>query len=546
MLYRCFPLRRNVFEDRADSMRGLTSILIALIGLCGARPTFAAELSSVATVHVREIKLEGDRLVDPRVFAEHVARLQDRDVSAEELLELAQQLTEHLIERGYVNSGVLLPDQKVDDGVIVLQVVAGKVGTVNVNGNRSLSDRYISSRIGALSDKPFNINDSVRRLQLLQRDPRIKKLDAELKPGVERGFALLNVEVEEQRPYGVSVGIDNHLSPNVGEYQATLDAYHLSVFGMGDALTLGYRYAEGFSGGSFGYALPVNAVGTTVSINAEYNESEIVSEPFAQLNIEGTSLNYGIALRQPLINTLRTEISLTVGVQKEHVESFLLGEPFSFSASDTDGEADVTMILFAQEWVHRDAKRVVAVRSTFNLGVTPAESSMTGEADGEFVEWLGQVEWLQKIDWLSSTLGLKLQLHLSNDTLPAFRKYALGGANSVRGYRENLITRDSGTLASLEWSVPVARWLVPWFSDGQADGEVTLVPFVDYGRGWDYFETLSEPIDIASVGLGAQWRIGRNSGIDLRYAKSLISREILTQDKVLQDDGVHFSVRVGF
>jgi hemolysin activation/secretion protein len=516
-------------------------LLIALM----INPVRAADLSSTATVSVREIRIEGAELIEPSVLAEWLPKYRNRTVSAEELLQLAQQLTAHLIERGFVNSGVILPDQKIDEGIVTLKVIGGRVTEVAVRGNRHLSDRYIATRVAPDEAEPFNINAAVKDLQLLQRDPRIKKLNAELKPGLERGFAVLNVDVEQNRLSGVSIGADNHLSPNVGSQQAVVDAYHLSLLGQGDALYLNYRHAEGFSGGTASYSFPLNSYETSLAVNGDYSTSEIVSEPFAVLDIEGKTLGYGLTLRQPLVHSLQTELALSLGVQRQHVESFLLGEPFSFSASDPDGVSDVTMIHFAQEWVRRSSSRVIAIRSSFNVGVAALHASVGGDADGRFVEWLGQGEWLQKIDWLSSTIGFKLQGHVSNDSLPAFRKYALGGASSVRGYRENLITRDNGVLASLEWSVPVVRWPVPWLSDGQEDGQIAVVPFADYGCGWDYLDEYNEPIDLASVGLGVQWRIGRNSGIDLRFAKALISRESLTYDKVLQDDGIHFSVRVG-
>jgi hemolysin activation/secretion protein len=163
-----------------------------------------------------------------------------------------------------------------------------------------------------------------------------------------------------------------------------------------------------------------------------------------------------------------------------------------------------------------------------------------------FIEWLGQGEWLRKLDWLNSMVGVKLQGHLTNDSLPAYRKYSLGGANSVRGYRENLIVRDEGVLASIEWTLPLAHFQVPWLGDDPGDGQIALVPFADYGYGWDYFVNQNNPEALASVGVGVEWHIGRNSNIELQYGKALIDHIPDNSDKTLQDLGVHFSIRLGF
>jgi len=526
--------------------RALTTALVVCALLFAAVPAVRANELASTSIVVREIKIEGPDIISHSLLDELLPRYTNKEVSAEDLLQLAQQLTVHLIEQGYVNSGVILPDQKVENGIVRLQVIAGHVNSIVVSGNRHLSDSYIASRLRSTDSGPFNINNAVRRLQLLQRNPRILKLNAELKPSVVRGTALLNVDVEEARAYGGSIGIDNHISPNVGTQEAVLDFYHLDLLGQGDAFTFDYRKAEGFSSASVAYGMPLNAHDTTIAVNYDRNTSKIVSQPFARLDIEGATTSYGAALRHPFVNTLQSELTLGIGLQKERVESFLLGEPFSFSASDQEGISQVTLVQLTQDWVNRSAARVIALRSSINVGIDALHASVGGEGDGRFLEWLLQSEWLQKFKWQGSTLGVKLQLHLSNDTLPAYRKYPLGGASSVRGYRENLSTRDNGFLASLEWAVPVGRLPVPWLSQNQSDGQLTLIPFVDYGHGWDYLKTASKPVDLASVGLGAQWRKGKNSSVDLQLAKALISRERPTYDRVLQDDGVHFSVRIGF
>jgi hemolysin activation/secretion protein len=504
----------------------------------------ADKLSTVPTLLVRDIQIDGD-LIPRSVLDEVLPRYRNQMLSSDDLVKLAQQLTAYLVESGYVNSGVILPDQKIENGVVHLHIVAGRVGEVVVTGNRHLSDSYITSRIET-GDAPFNINSAVSKLQKLERDPRIKRLNAELKPSTERGSALLNIDIEEKRMWGASASVDNHISPNVGGVEALFDAYYLSLFGLGDSLTVGYRQAEGFKSGSGQYSVPLNRFDTRVTLLYDQNSSTIVNEPFALLDIEGFTRRYGIVIRQPLVNSLNTELSVELGVHREQVESFLLGEPFSFAVSDADGMSNVTLVQFSQELVHRSAQSVLALRSTFYVGVDALQASVGGDGDGVFIEWLGQGEWLRKLDWLNSMVGVKLQGHLTNDSLPAYRKYSLGGANSVRGYRENLIVRDEGVLASIEWTLPLAHFQVPWLGDDPGDGQIALVPFADYGYGWDYFVNQNNPEALASVGVGVEWHIGRNSNIELQYGKALIDHIPDNSDKTLQDLGVHFSIRLGF
>ena len=523
----------------------VTKLAVAIALSCMAAHALSQELSSAPNVFVRELQIEQNDLIPREVVESACAPYLNRSVSAAELQTLAQQLTRYLVDRGYVSSGVIIPDQEVASGIVRLRLVAGRISDVTVQGNGRLREGYLVDRLGDIYSGPLNVDSLATKLQMLQQDPRIAKLDADVRPGIERGSAVLHLDVEAKRAFGFSVGVDNYISPNVGDQQLTAEVHHLNVMGFGDSLQLAYRKAEGFDGGYVGYDVPITARDTTLGLFYERNNSRIVTEPFANLDIEGDSTRYGLALRHPFIHSPSTELTLGIGLEMQEVRSYLLGEPFAFASGSVDGASRATVATFLQEWIHRDASRVIALRSTFSAGFDAFDATIGGFADGDFLYWLGQAQWLQKIPLWDSTLGLRLQGRISNDALPGYRKYGLGGADSVRGYRENLFVRDNGGLASIEWSTPVAHWRVPGFSRDSNDGEIRIIPFFDYGYGRDYDE-LAGPNDIASVGVAFRWRIASNSHVELQLAKALIDRRPAAVDEVLQDEGVHLSAQIGW
>jgi hemolysin activation/secretion protein len=521
------------------------SIALAAALLGCATECAANELSAATTVAVREIRLQDQELIPQSVLDSLLPAYSNRPVSAQELQELAQRLTAYLVERGYVSSGVVVPDQKVNDGVVSLQVVAGRVTEAVIAGNRRLRAGYISRRLGDVYSSPLNVNDIASRLQVLEQDPRIGRIDATVKPGAARGAAVLSLDVEERPAFGFSVGTDNHISPNVGSEQVRAEIHHLNLTGFGDTLQLTYSDAEGFGGGTLAYSIPLTRWNTLLSFVYERSDSRIVTEPFASLDIEGDTTRYGAELRQPVFRSSHSELTLGLGFDAQKVQSFLLGEPFSFSVADSEGVSRTTAVSFSQEYVRSQAARVLALRSSFTFGIDALDASIGGPGDGEFRYWLGQAQWLQKLGVWDSVLRVHGTLRLADDTLPAYRKYALGGAASVRGYRENLIVRDNGALLTLEWSVPVARVPFPGLSRGQSDGELRLTPFLDYGSGWDHDDAGAE-LDIASAGIAVRWQLAPHSHVELQAAKSLIERPVGASGHVLQDDGIHFSAQIGW
>ena len=91
-------------------------------------------------------------------------------------------------------------------------------------------------------------------------------------------------------------------------------------------------------------------------------------------------------------------------------------------------------------------------------------------------------------------------IQLSNDGLLALEQFALGGANSIRGYRENELVRDQGFALSIEFRYPL-------LDSTTFPGSLTAIPFMDFGGSWD----VSKSNDIEylhSVGLGLVWTAG--------------------------------------
>src|SRR5919202_727806 len=95
--------------------------------------------------------------------------------------------------------GPLTPPQTLQGGVVTIQVVEGSLESINVTGTRRLNPDYIRSRIAIATNKPLNRERLLEALQLLQLNPLIQNLSAELSAGTEPGLSLLEVKVTEAK-----------------------------------------------------------------------------------------------------------------------------------------------------------------------------------------------------------------------------------------------------------------------------------------------------------------------------------------------------------
>ena len=139
-------------------------------------------------------------------------------------------------------------------------------------------------------------------------------------------------------------------------------------------------------------------------------------------------------------------------------------------------------------------------------------------------------------------LLFRTDLQLANDALLPLEAFSVGGAHSVRGYREDQFVRDNGWASSLEWRVPVVRLPIPYLTTRSDEGMVQIAPFFDIGRSW--FTDLDTPAPelIYSIGLGVRWDPTRHIHAELYWGEALTNVETPGND--LQDDGIHFQVLV--
>ena len=499
-------------------------------------------------VLVKKIEVSGSSVFTPEELAKVTAPYENRTLTMEDLESVRRDITLLYVNKGYINSGAVLPDQTVSAGVITFKVIEGKLSHIEVVGNKWFGSSYIRDRVARGASSPVNIIPLQDRLQLLQQDARIQRVHAELRPGGQPGEGNLTVRVDEKPPFSVWVAFNNYQSPSVGSERAITTVSHQNLTGQGDVLSLTYGYSKGLRLMlDTWYSLPVNAYDTTLLLRYRANDTKVVDKVFAPLDIKSETDTLEINIRQPVYRSLNQEIALSLGLERENSTTSLAGEWFNFSPGVKEGYARVVPLRFSQEWTYRSQQQVIAARSRFSygldiMGATNNSALSTDLPTGKFFAWLGQFQWARILDVADIQLISRLDLQRSKDPLLPAEQMGIGGRYTVRGYRENFLVRDEALVASAEARIPLIQ------NRSWAD-YLQLAPFFDYGSGRNTGAASTGSTDLSSCGLGLRWGATPLKGaFELKleaevYAGARLKTVDHTHDD-LQDEGIHFQFAV--
>jgi hemolysin activation/secretion protein len=482
--------------------------------------------AAVETVIVQRFNVEGSTVFSDAQLQAVLSAYLDRPLTFRDLLMARDAVTNLYVSQGYITSGAFIPvDQVIEDGIVTLQVLEGQLADIKVEGTQRLKPEYIRSRIGLIAGPPLNIDELLETLQLLQLNPAIDKLSAELVATPSPGENTLLVQVEEADTFALKVQLNNYENPLLSTFQQVVEVSEVNLTGYADTLDVRYQHADRSHVVELDYELPVSPHNTTVDLGYSFTSSEIVEDPFALIAPQSEAHTWEVGLRHPIVETPSDRVTLGLHLEQRISQSYIEPEGlsrvrfgFPGTGATEDGFTQLTVLQFSQAWQHQTSNQLVVLDSRFRLGTSwlgATGSSVPDDPGNEFLVWQGQALWLQQLNpnWLLVTRAAG---QFADRPLVASELFGVGGVGSVRGYRKDRILADNGFVASLELQTPLLTW-------PEANAVGTIAPFFDYGYGWNSDNQFLREQSLASIGAGFILQIDNRFTARLDYALPLIN-----------------------
>ncbi len=456
--------------------------VLVLAAALGFRTVGAAK-EAVVPVLINEYEVRGVTLVPTIEVEDAVYPYLGSDRDPEDV-ERARQAVEKLYqESGYKTVSVVIPEQEVKDGVVVLQVNEVPVGRLRVKGARYARPGNLKDKAPSLAEgKVINFNDITSDLVALNSNPDVQVTPA-LNPGLVPNTVDVNLEVKDRLPLHAEAELNNRAAPGTEPLRANVSLRATNLWDKGHTLSLSAqtspqdtRQVKVFSGYYLARFEGVKSIGWMA--DASVQDSEVST--LGNANVVGRNSTLGVKALFDLPSTQNFFQTLSFGVTAKRARQ-------QISTSVKDGkkvESDVVTYFplglsysasFKQEkgMTELGADAVFHVRG---LGSTAVDFEQKRyKADGSFVYVRGELSQTQELPWGFQLFG-KGQGQLANQPLLSLEQFSGGGLGTVRGYLESEAVGDLGGVASIELRSPnlafwdkgakASEWRVYGFSEG--------------------------------------------------------------------------------
>ncbi len=436
----------------------------------------ALQLPADISVFVTQFRITGARVFTD---SELLALLDGlpRELSLADLQGIADRITQHYRKSGYPLARAYIPAQAIENGVVEIRVLEGRLGRLVVDNRSLLADQPVAKHLSGLREgETIEATRLERTLLLLDELPGVE-VRSTLKPGASVGLTELNVSLDPERRITGSVESDTFGDRYTGSLRAGAALNINSPAGLGDVLSLRTLSAgEGLSYGRVSYQAPLDVTGTKAGVAWSQTRYRL-GEEFEDLDAHGEATTGTVYLLQPLLRSRRTHLDAQLTYEQKRLDDRL-------DAVSTETHRTLNLWSIGLSGDHADGfGGGGVVRYAASLVAGELELDATSAAlDAEGLRSAGSYSkatyHLVRLQQLAGKLDARMQLsgQAAKKNLDSSEKFSLGGAYGVRAYPQGEAAADDAWLLNLELRyAPAPAWLLSAFYD-TGSGDLSHAP----------------------------------------------------------------------
>jgi hemolysin activation/secretion protein len=507
-----------------------------------------AKAEQEQTFEIYTFKLEGNTIFTTQRLLDLLDDLIGPGKTASDVEKGRDILEKFYHDEGYPSVIVNIPEQKVDDGIIRLQVIESKISVIRVTGNHYFSTEQILDKLPSLSPGTIiHAPDVEREVGKVNRNPDLKVTPTNMAPGKDLGTIEVDLKAVDHSPFHGSLEVDNRNTHDTTPLRLNLGAHYDNLWGLEHALGVQYQFSpqnfdevEVVSGS---YTLPapwdrdtsiiaygVYSNSNTTSFSTDFNsigKGDIIGTRYLIPLPSYYAFNHTAVLGFDYKHFDESTglLGATTGLTTSPVEYMPLSLSYNASLPDSTGSTQFSAAF------NMSFRGLVARQQNFDDNRYQARSNY-------FYTSLSLARQ-QKLPG-GAGLGVKLDGQIANTPLISYEQYAAGGMENVRGYLESEEMGDSAFHGMVELSAPDLSHLA-----GLGD-RFQIIPYIFYDFAVlsviDPLPGQDQNMDLQGTGTGIRGRLFRDVEFQTDLAFALANSSRIDRG----DCRVHFKVKYQF
>ncbi len=423
--------------------------------------------SSDKKLLVKQFEIRGNSLLEPEEIKSVTSQLEGKELTIDDIWNVADLITSKYRESGYLLVNAYVPPQKIVDGVVIIMIMEGKIGTISVDGNKSYSSAFIERNLANTLNDVSVKDETIERDLLILNDYLSLNVKASLRAGKEPGTTDIVVGTTDKFPISGSISYDNYGIDTTSKNRLNVSLNLGNLLSSGDLLML--RGVTGLdridvtrlSFGRAEYLIPVGGYGTQVGgyfANSIYH----AGQELASLDMHGRAIVAGLYATHPVVRKRDETLSIRIG--GEYIDATgTIASSDLFSTKDNIRKLVVNLpYTMTDRYLGRNYLSLgyaVGLGDTLN-GTKGNGADSTNPSRSNASNSFGKLNLdamrIQKLPGYNHLI-IRGGGQYSPDNLLIEEQYIVGGPGSVRGYNPAQAAGDSGYFVSAELAVsPIA------------------------------------------------------------------------------------------
>jgi hemolysin activation/secretion protein len=401
---------------------------------------------------------------------------------------------------------VIVPPQKMKDGILTIRVTEAKMGKVNVETpqgptrfSKERAAEYITyaNRIG----EPLNLDALDRAITILNETPGVMA-GHQLAAGEKDGETNVNLQLIQSAFVNARAELNNNGSRSTGANQSVFALNLNSPFGIGDSVTFNGIVSQGSKYIQGAFSLPGSPDGLRLGLSSTYLQYKNVSH-YASNGGEGDAWTTGVSAAYPLIRSQGANMNTTLNydIKSYNNKNFITGAVVSdYSINNLSAGVSGNFIdNLGYGAINNGAVTVTMGRLDLTTSPTSGGYSIT---PANFAKLTFSGSRNQQItEDRKTTLYLSASGQFSSENLNSAEQFYLGGPYAVRAYPVAQSGGAQGGLFTMELR-------------HQPQAKLTLSAFFDAGvvqqykktyADWQGLTNANNTYSLMGAGFGAKW-----------------------------------------